>query len=143
MNKFLETLKSEFYVDGTTSIKHTIRANPQRDTFSITLKYYNEDAELINQSCVRFTKNQLPKPQKLLFQKNSHKEIENLFLYAKDEIIASVINDHSKSINNYNAQINQLRSLTNVTLPSIVIPDIPEPLTPVTKTDKSDLKNKM
>lgn len=140
MDKLTDTLTNEFMVPETVAVNRVFKAIPIKDSFSITLKFIDKSGQVINTSVTRFTNNQLSKSQHKLFIKTSYKEVENQFLYAKDEIIQYIVNELITRIQALNNDVEQLKTLTKIFLPSI---SVPQALQSTTTPTSDSLKSRM
>lgn len=125
MDKLINTLTREFLPADSVSCKRIFKADAQKDIITITLKFYDRNNDLLNSATCRFTKNELSKSQRKLFIKCSYKEVENLFLFAKDDILHSIITDKNNELNELSNSIEALKTMTSFTFaPSIKTPVI-------------------
>lgn len=141
MEKLLNQLYLNFPVDKAVSCHKIYKANPEKDIISITLKYYDKDNELLDSYTIRFNKNLISKSQQKLFKNISHKEVENSFLYAKDEIISELINENNEEIKKLNDENNKLHGMLNHKfIQSVVKSDIK---IPNSNSNENKSKNKL
>lgn len=113
MEKLLGNLYLAFPVSNSASIQKIYKANPDKDEISITLKFYNKDNEILSSKTIRFRKNQLSKSQQKLFTNISYKEIENNYLYAKDEILSELIKNNMDTIRELQKYNEGMQSMMN------------------------------
>lgn len=113
METLLNNLYNEFCVNGSVSCQKLYKANPQQNSITITLKFYDRNNELLNSKSIKFTNNQLSKSQQKLFKNISYKEIENNFLYARDYILSELISKNNDEIVRMKTENEGLQSMMN------------------------------
>ena len=112
MNALLTALVDEFSVPGTVAIEKTFKADAGKDSVTISIKLLSPDGEVLASKTIRFLRNQLPKAQQKLFVKTSYKNVENLFLAAKPELLTKIINENAAKINELSEENRLLKLLT-------------------------------
>ena len=112
MNSLINAIVNEFNVSGTVAVDKNFKADAAKDSVTISIKLLNSDGEVLQSKSIRFVRNQLTKAQQKLFIKTSHKNLENLFLDAKTEILTKIINENTDKINDLNEENRLLKLLT-------------------------------
>ena len=143
MNSLMNAIVNEFSVPGTVAVDKNFKADAVKDSITISIKLLNSDGEVLQSKSIRFIRNQLTKAQQKLFIKTSYKNIENLFLDAKPEILTKIINENTDRINELNEENRLLKLLTKHDFaPSIISCKVQESF--VNNKNKSlNLKNLM